>query len=155
MKKGIDFTTTKIELIDQRKTIDLSDLKVGDKAFSAKYGEVEIVANYEKGKFPICIFVEEFRTRYSYSYNGFYNEDESHPTLFRSLQEFLEYWSITGENRQPTELKQISVAALQGLLSNPNLKSPDGDTYAFRPADLARLSVDHAKAIIKEISKQS
>ena len=90
------------------KTIDLSDLKAGDKAWSCIDGLVEIIKITE-GQYPLETIGNSF------SINGLYHTDDQHPTLFHSEQEFREYWGM--ESNQLTKREQFAMAAMQGLLA--------------------------------------
>ena len=98
------------------KTIDLSDLKVGDKAWSPIHGEVEVISNYDIGMYPIQINTKK-SVYYTYDVNGLYTQDHPHPTLFHSEQEFREYWGM--ESNTLTKREQFAMAAMQGLLAAP------------------------------------
>jgi hypothetical protein len=92
------------------KTIDLSDLKVGDKAWSAAIGECRVTYIFEK--------VIQCDGTHEYYMNGIFYDEDIHPTLFHSEQEFREYWGFES-NQLPTSA-EIAMAAMQGILSNPN-----------------------------------
>jgi len=115
------------------KTIDLSDLKVGDKAWSPIHGEVEVISNYDIGMYPIQINTKK-SVYYTYDVNGLYTQDHTHPTLFHSEQEFREYWDI---DAPLTKREQFAMAAMQGLLANKNkLNHYDYSILAVEQADL-------------------
>lgn len=67
--------------------IDLSDLKVGDKAYSAQYGAGKMESYSDDG-----VYIK-FNNGdcYGFSFSGFHYESDAHPTLFHSKQEWLEY----------------------------------------------------------------
>jgi hypothetical protein len=94
------------------KKVNLSDLKVGDKAWSCVEGEGEVKATrHLKGW---CIRINGKW----YEKNGHANALDQHPTLFHSEQEFREYWGLQRDIDAPlTKREQFAVAAMQGLLS--------------------------------------
>jgi len=100
------------------KTIDLSDLKAGDKAWSCIDGLVVIEENASPDIWCIKCSGEW------YAKNGIFNEEDTHPTLFHSKQEFREYWDFGAtleafEPNQLTKREQFAMAAMQGLLAAP------------------------------------
>jgi hypothetical protein len=95
------------------KTIDLSDLKPGDKAWSAHHGEVTIKMVINGNIYPI------FTDGHDYTIDGKFSISDTHPTLFHSEQEFKEYWGIQRDIDAPlTKREQFAMAAMQGILSN-------------------------------------
>jgi hypothetical protein len=88
------------------KTIDLSDLKAGDKAWSVQIGECRVTYIFEN--------VLQCDGTHEYNVNGTFFEYDTHPTLFHSIEEFLEYWAI--ESNQPTRA-QVAMAAMQAFVS--------------------------------------
>jgi hypothetical protein len=113
------------------KTIDLSDLKPGDKAWSCAYGEEKVTFVYEKE-------IEVGNARY-YK-NGKFFEQDTHPTLFHSKQEFREYHSM--ESNQLTKREQFAMAAMQGLVHL--------GTGIEKAAELA---VEHADALLNKLNE--
>ena len=100
------------------KTIDLSDLKAGDKAWSCIDGLVVIEENAYPDIWCIKCYGEW------YAKNGILNEDDPHPTLFHSEQEFREYWGLQRDIDVPlTKREQFAMAAMQGLLANKDSRS--------------------------------
>jgi hypothetical protein len=98
------------------KTIDLSDLKAGDKAWSAMHGKVTIKMVYRTGMI-------QTELKLIHHQNGTFFKDDTHPTLFHSEQEFREYWDMekteTNEKREFT--KKAAIALLYaGNLPNQN-----------------------------------
>jgi hypothetical protein len=95
------------------KTIDLSDLKAGDKAWSTHYGEVLI---YDVGFELVGVKTETGSL--CYYINGKIYNNHTHPTLFHSEQEFREYWGLQRDIDAPlTKREQFAMAAMQGLLA--------------------------------------
>jgi hypothetical protein len=90
------------------KKVDLSDLKVGDKAWSAMHGEVIFI---EK---EYLIEVSSEQGLHLFYKDGNCNIKDIHPTLFHSEQEFREYWGM--ESNQLTKREQFAMAAMQGLV---------------------------------------
>ena len=104
------------------KTIDLSDLKAGDKAWSATKGEVEITA-VDKTQIYGVEVVTCIGTNLTFRLNGMYVAEDTHPALFHSEKEFREYWGMekteTNEKREFT--KKAAIALLYaGNLPNQN-----------------------------------
>jgi len=101
------------------KTIDLSDLKIGDTAWSCEEGEVIIQKSLEGINLHYPITTEN----HSYTIEGKHYKGDLHPVLFRSKQEFLEYWAIEPkiESNQITKREMFAMAAMQGLLVQPGL----------------------------------
>jgi hypothetical protein len=116
------------------KTIDLSDLKAGDKAWSCAYGEEKVTFVYEKE-------IEVGNARY-YK-NGKFFEQDTHPTLFHSEQECQEYLGLCTTLEAPesnvlTKREQFAMAAMQGLLANGMYSSHANEgvvDYAIEIAD--------------------
>jgi hypothetical protein len=88
------------------KTIDLSDLKVGDKAWSAMHGEVAITALDKNSEYPIVICLNSLDCFGFTLYGRGYKKD-IHPTLFHSKQEAIEYWGMESNHLTKRELKII------------------------------------------------
>ena len=114
------------------KTIDLSDLKAGDKAWSCIDGLVEIIKITE-GQYPLETIGNSF------SINGLFHTECKHPTLFHSEQEFREYWGLQRDIDAPlTKREQFAMAAMQGLLANGMYSSHANEgvvDYAIEQAD--------------------
>ena len=117
------------------KIIDLSDLKAGDKAWSLQneHGKVTAIDGksvYVEFDSGVCV--------YFFIENGRVYQDDTHPTLFHSEQEFREYWGIQRDIDVPlTKREQFAMAAMQGLLANPNtLNHYDYSMLAVEQADL-------------------
>ena len=98
------------------KTIDLSDLKIGDTAWSCEEGEVLIQKSLEGINLHYPITTES----HSYTIEGKHYKGDLHPALFRSKQEFLEYWGLEPkiESNTLTKREQFAMAAMQGILAN-------------------------------------
>jgi hypothetical protein len=113
------------------KIIDLSDLKAGDEAWSAMHGEVTIKMVYSTGMI-------QTELKLIHHQNGTFFKDDTHPTLFHSEQEFREYWGLQRDIDAPlTKREQFAMAAMQGLLANPNtLNHYDYSMLAVEQADL-------------------
>jgi hypothetical protein len=99
------------------KTIDLSDLKAGDKVWSSQneHGKVTAIDGksvYVEFDGGVCV--------YFFIENGRVYQDDTHPTLFRSEQEFREYWGM--ESNALTKREQFAMAAMQGLLAAPTVE---------------------------------
>jgi hypothetical protein len=96
------------------KTIDLNDLKAGDKAWSVQDGCVKVVHCHDNCTYPIEI--KDKKGNYlTYTLNGLSKINNQHPTLFHNEQEFREYWGM--ESNQLTKREQFAMAAMQGLLA--------------------------------------
>jgi hypothetical protein len=111
------------------KTIDLSDLKAGDEAWSAMHGEVTIKMVYSTGMIQTELKLIHYQ-------NGTFFKDDTHPTLFHSEQEFREYWGL--ESNTLTKREQFAMAAMQGLLANGMYSSHANEgvvDYAIELAD--------------------
>jgi hypothetical protein len=103
------------------KKVDLSDFKVGDKAWSAMHGDVTVAEKNHQ-----FIRVEAKKVFSTYYVNGNFCDSDTHPTLFHSQQEFLEYWGLQRDIDAPlTKREQFAIAAMQGILSNS--KAPEFD----------------------------
>ena len=119
------------------KTIDLSDLKAGDKAWSCAYGEEKVTFVYEKE-------IEVGNARYHK--NGKFFEQDTHPTLFHSEQEFREYWGLQRDIDVPlTKREQFAMAAMQGLLNSAAYSKPEH--YALA-------SVEQADALLTKLNEK-
>jgi hypothetical protein len=99
------------------KTIDLSDLKAGDKAWSAQIGDVKVVHCHDKSTYPIEI-EDKSGYYYTYTFSGYQKKTGTHPTLFHSEQEFREYWGM--ESNTLTKREQFAMAFVQPMMSNPS-----------------------------------
>jgi hypothetical protein len=125
------------------KTIDLSDLKVGDKAWSAQneHGKVTVIDKknvYVKFDSGVCV--------YFFIENGRVYHDDTHPTLFHSEQEFREYWGIQRDIDAPlTKREQFAMAAMQGLLNSAAYSKPEH--YALA-------SVEQADALLTKLNEK-
>jgi hypothetical protein len=87
------------------KKVDLSDLKVGDKAWSAAIGECLVTYIY--------VNVIQCNGTHEHNFDGTcYEEDEKHPTLFHSEQEFREYWGL-GETLEVFESNTLTKRELK------------------------------------------
>jgi hypothetical protein len=114
------------------KTIDLSDLKVGDKAWHYQSGVVMVVEICKDNIY--CISTENG----AFTIGGREWINDRKPTLFHSEQEFREYWGLQRDINAPlTKREQFAMAAMQGLLANPNtLNHYDYSMLAVEQADL-------------------
>jgi len=121
------------------KTIDLSDLKVGDKAWNIQKGEVKIL-EIENDEFYPLLAGSSKHTYYRFKLNGLYHTDDQHPTLFHSEQEFREYHSM--ESNQLTKREQFAMAAMQGLVCS--------STGYEQTSELA---VRHADALLNKLNE--
>jgi hypothetical protein len=121
------------------KTIDLSDLKVGDKAWSTQQGEVEVVRIVDGNFYPIHTKTEV------YALDGKFSNSYEHPTLFHSEQEFRDYWGIQRDIDAPlTKREQFAMAAMQGLLNSAYDK-----TYVR----IAEQSCKYADALLTKLNE--
>ena len=100
------------------KTQDLSDLKIGDTAWSCEEGEVVIQKSLE-GLNPHYPITTE---SHSYTIEGKHYKGDLYPVLFRSKQEFLDYWAIEQklESNQITKREQFAMALMQPMMANPS-----------------------------------
>ena len=86
--------------------IDLSDLKVGDKAYSAIEGSGVVVALDDSAVFVEFILDDE-STEWDFHKNGKYYYKDTHPALFHSKQEWLEYVQWACRERKYVLAKDI------------------------------------------------
>jgi hypothetical protein len=120
------------------KTIDLSDLKVGDKAWSMQYGVVYVF------EIKATIIIKEIG---SFDFSGKWMDFDPHPTLFHSEQEFREYWGIQRDIDAPlTKREQFAMAAMQGLLNSAAYSKPEH--YALA-------SVEQADALLTKLNEKN
>jgi hypothetical protein len=122
-----------------RKKIDLSDLKVGDKAWSAIFGSG--VIDDKNSEYVGVDFSGE--NRYFYLSGNLYQRDV-YPTLFHSEQEFREYWGM--ESNTLTKREQFAMAAMQGLLANQYSRSTSCE---FK----VETAIEHADALITKLNE--
>jgi predicted lipoprotein len=128
------------------KTIDLSDLKAGNKAWSAMHGEVTIKMVYSTGMIQTELKLIHYQ-------NGTFFKDDTHPTLFHSEQEFREYWGLGAtleafESNQLTKREQFAMAAMQGLLAN-------SEYWGANSIDaLVNTSVEQADALLTKLNEK-
>lgn len=124
------------------KTQDLSDLKIGDTAWSCEEGEVVIQKSLEGINLHYPITTEN----HSYTIEGKHYKGDLYPVLFRSKQEFLEYWGLEPklESNQLTKREMFAMAAMQGLLVQPGLSF-------YTVADLA---VKQADALLTKLNEK-
>jgi hypothetical protein len=125
------------------KTIDLSDLKVGDKVWNIQKGEVKIL-EIEKDEFYPLLAGSSKHTYYRFKLNGLYHTDDQHPTLFHNEQEFREYWGM--ESNQLTKREQFAMAAMQGFCINNEWNDTSCDT-------IAEMSVEQADALLAKLNE--
>jgi hypothetical protein len=93
------------------KKVNLSDLKVGDKAFSAAIGECRVTYFFES--------IIQCDGTHEYNMDGTWFDYDDNPTLFHSEQEFREYWGLQRDTNVPlTKREQFAMAAMQGILAN-------------------------------------
>jgi hypothetical protein len=126
------------------KTIDLSDLKAGDTAWSCTCGEEKVIFVYETEI--------KFGNTHYYK-NGKFFEKDQHPTLFHSEQEFREYWGLGEtlevlESNQLTKREQFAMAALQGLSNSPYYGDQTFD-------DVAADAVSFADALLTKLNERT
>lgn len=130
------------------KTIDLSDLKAGDKAWASTYGEcfIEAIMN-DDDLFQIAVVDSDGDVAGRYTINGLWAKYEKHPTLFHSEQEFREYWGLQRDIDVPlTKREQFAMAAMHGLLAGAN------NEY-FNPIDLAEIAIEKADALLIKLNE--
>jgi hypothetical protein len=121
------------------KKVDLSDLKVGDKAWSAAIGECLVTYVYER--------VIQCDGTHEYNSDGTWFEDDDNPTLFHSEQEFREYWGM--ESNALTKREQFAMAAMQGLLAN-------SEYWGANSIDaLVNTSVEQADALLTKLNEKT
>jgi hypothetical protein len=127
------------------KTIDLSDLKIGDTAWSCEEGEVVIQKSLE-GLNPHYPITTE---SHSYTIEGKHYKGDLHPVLFRSKQEFLEYWGLEPkiESNQLTKREMFAMAAMQGMLSN-------SDWHEYEEHELVKWAISQADALIAKLNEK-
>jgi hypothetical protein len=133
------------------KTIDLSDLKAGDKAWSAMHGEVTIKIVYRMGMIQTELKLIHYQ-------NGTFFKDDTHPTLFHSEQEFREYWGLGAtleafESNTLTKREQFAMAAMQGLLANPNGAMTEGGSMTFSPDGISHIALKQADALLTKLNE--
>jgi hypothetical protein len=121
------------------KTIDLSDLKAGDKAWSCAEGECVIQEHAIGDTWAIRFKDLWFQT------NGIQNFSNQYPTLFHSEQEFREYWGL--ESNQLTKREQFAMAAIQGF------KLQLG-TEDFIYVEMAKQCVKFADALLTKLNEK-
>jgi hypothetical protein len=127
------------------KTIDLRDLKAGDKAWSSQIGEVQIKQVIKVHDYPIKA-INESGAFGSFKNDGLCNEVDAHPTLFHSEQEFREYWGLQRDIDAPlTKREQFAMAAMQGLLNSAAYSKPEH--YALA-------SVEQADVLLTKLNEK-
>jgi len=109
------------------KKVDLSDLKVGDTAWSCVEGEGIIQETDLSKPWTIRCHNQWYQT------DGISGVLDIHPTLFHSKQEFIDYWAI--ESNALTKREQFAMAAMQGLLSDKELSTEGAAVLAVKAAD--------------------
>jgi hypothetical protein len=122
------------------KISDLSDLKAGDKAWSAMCGDVNVT---EKNHEFIRVGVKKELS--TYYVNGNFCKSDTHPTLFHSEEEFREYWGM--ESNQLTKREQFAMAAIQGMLTNPFWND-----YSFD--EQAEVAAEQADALLTKLNEK-
>ena len=127
------------------KTIDLSDLKAGDKAWSCTEGEGIIQETDLLEPWAIRCHNQWYQT------NGISGIVDTHPTLFHSEQEFREYWGM--ESNALTKREQFAMAAMQGLLANTNGAMTEGGSRTFSPDGISSLALKHADALLTKLNE--
>jgi hypothetical protein len=121
------------------KTIDLSDLKAGDKAWSYQYGVVDVF------EIKAEIIIKEIG---SFDFSGKWMDFDPHPTLFHSEQEFREYWGLQRDIDAPlTKREQFAMAAMQGLLANKDSRSTSCE---FK----VETAIEHADALLTKLNEK-
>jgi hypothetical protein len=102
------------------KKVDLSDLKVGDNAWSAMHGYVTVSEKNHQ-----FIRVEIKKGFSTYYVSGNFCDSDTHPTLFHSEQEFRDYWGLGEklevlESNTLTKREQFAMALMQPMMANPS-----------------------------------
>jgi hypothetical protein len=120
-------------------------LKAGDKAWSLQneHGKVTAIDGksvYVEFDSGVCV--------YFFIENGRVYQDDTHPTLFHSEQEFREYWGLQRDIDAPlTKREQFAMAAMQGLLAaSPN---------HFNEDSLATISIKKADALLTKLNEKN
>jgi hypothetical protein len=133
---------------NKMKKVDLSDLKVGDKAFSAAIGECRVTYIFEH--------VIQCDETHEYNVDGTWFDNDDNPTLFHSEQEFREYWGLQRDINAPlTKREQFAMAAMQGILANSNgAMSESGSKKLLSPYGVANLSVQQADALLTKLNEK-
>jgi hypothetical protein len=121
------------------KTIDLSDLKAGDKAWSVSKGWVTINLFNSHNEFFVLVG-DKWHIA-----DGRNEDDDPHPTLFHSEQEFREYWGM--ESNTLTKREQFAMAAMQGLLANKDSRSTSCE---FK----VETSIEHADELLTKLNEK-
>jgi hypothetical protein len=86
-----------------------------------------------------------------YSKDGQRYENDTHPTLFHSEQEFREYWGLEPkiESNQLTKREMFAMAAMQGLLVN-------SEYWGVNSIDaLVNTSVEQADALLTKLNENN
>ena len=125
------------------KTIDLSDLKAGDKAWVSTYGKcfIDAIMN-DNHVYPIAVVDSDGDLVGRYTINGLLAKYDEHPILFHSEQEFREYWGM--ESNHLTKREQFAMAAMQGLL-----------VPALSFSAVAELAVNAADALLTKLNEKN
>jgi hypothetical protein len=130
------------------KKIDLSDLKVGDKVFTMHNGW-DTIFEIKVGWWGTywC------SSGHIYSKDGQRYENDTHPTLFHSEQEFREYFNLgvtleAVESNQLTKREQFTMAAMQGLLASPT-------AYSVKIKDLVGDAIDIADFTLSKLNENN
>jgi hypothetical protein len=123
------------------KKVNLSDLKVGDKAFSVAIGECRVTYIFEH--------VIQCDGTHEYNMDGTWFDNDDNPTLFHSEQEFREYWGLQRDTNVPlTKREQFAMAAMQGILSN-------SEYWGANSIDaLVNTSVEQADALLTKLNEK-
>jgi hypothetical protein len=125
------------------KTIDLSDLKAGDKAWSMQYGVVDVF------EIKATIIIKEIG---SFDFSGKWMDFDPHPTLFHSEQEFREYWGI--ESNTLTKREQFAMAAMQGLVCSSTGYEQTLVCSSTGYEQTSELAVKHADALLTKLNEK-
>jgi hypothetical protein len=123
-------------------------LKIVDTAWSCEEGEVLIQKSLEGINLHYPITTEN----HSYTIEGKHYKGDLYPVLFRSKQEFLEYWGLGAtlevvESNQLTKREMFAMAAMQGLLASP-------DYLTLKWETIADYSVDAADALLTKLKEK-
>jgi hypothetical protein len=114
-------------------------LKAGDKAWSAQNATVNMLRVVDGNIYAV------FTDGHDYTIDGKFSTSDTHPTLFHSEQEFREYWSM--ESKQLPTRAEIAMAAMQGLLANP-------DYLTLKWEKIADDSVNAADALLTKLNEK-
>ena len=120
---------------------DLSHLKVGDKVWSVQTNEAKITYIHNN------ILIEINGDNECYM-DGRYLEDDKHPTVFESKENFLEYWGINTNNEKREFTKQAAIA----LLNRGEMPSQSAIETAIQFTEMLFKELDKTKRLRLKIN---